>query len=558
MSGRMHILMISCILVYAAGGTGAFGQPPIVPPPGQTQLNEAYYYSTIGQEMAQQAKLRQAKAAAPAKVGRWGRFEMSLVNRGKFADPCTDVTLSVTCESPDGQTVEFQGFYDGNDTWRIRFMPDRVGTWRYEASFSDGAVGRKGTFECVPSEIPGMLAAYKPNPIWFACAGEKPVVIRSFHVGDRFFADADNSVTGDKWSAARREAFLDWAQGQGYNMLSVASCYLNRDSGGRGKGWNTPDLWDAKWQRPNPREYQRMERVLDDLAARRIMVYPFAGFFGRDSDFPKDKGKEDLYIRYTLARLGAYWNVLFMVGGPEPMLKGKPYLSEDEIHRFGRKIELLDVYGHLLSVHNPTGDDAFKEADWTSYGVLQGPKTVRRRKLSRGLLQNHREARPLYAQETLWPGNIYHPRYDADDIRKNACVMMMCAAAINFADMSGNSSSGFSGTLDLDRKIQRRHDTVKQVWDFFEKVPFHRMKPRPDLASRGYCLADEGKEYLVYLERSHAVSVKIEGGPCKVTWINAQDTTDRRDGGLTESGEDLKPPTGADDWLLHLVHSAGT
>ncbi|MBN2128315.1 MAG: DUF5060 domain-containing protein [Sedimentisphaerales bacterium] len=555
MSGRVHILMISCILVCAAGGAGAVGQPPIVPPPGQTQLNEAYYYSTIGQEMAQQAKLRQAEAAVPAKVGRWGRFETSLVNQGEYADPYTDVTLGVTCEGPDGESVEFRGFYDGNDTWRIRFMPDRVGTWRYEASFSDGSVGRKGTFECVPSEIPGMLSGYKPNPIWFAYAGEKPVVIRSFHVGDRFFADADNSVTGDTWSPARRKAFLDWAQAQGYNMLSVASCYLNRDSGGRGKGWNTPDLWDAKRQRPNPREYQRMERVLDDLSARRIVVYPFAGFFGRDSDFPKDKGQQDLYLRYTLARLGAYWNVLLMVGGPEPTLKGKPYLGEDEIHRIGRKVESLDIYGHLLSVHNPTGDDAFREAEWTSYGVLQGPKTVRRRKLSRGLLQNHHEARPLYAQETLWPGNIYHPRYDTDDIRKNAYVMMMSAAAVNFADMSGNSSSGFSGTLDLDRKIQQRHDVIKKVWDFFEKVPFHRMKPRQDLVDKGYCLADEGKEYLVYLERSHTVSVKIDGGPCKVTWINAQDTTDRRDDGSTESGQDLKPPAGADDWLLHLTHS---
>jgi len=552
MSLRVQILLISCVMVCAAGGTGAVGQPPIVPPPGQTQLNEAYHYSTIGQEMAQQAKLRQ-EAAAQVKVGRWDRFEAALVNQGEYADPYADVTLSVTCETPDGQTLEFRGFYDSNDTWRIRFMPTQVGMWRYEASFSDGSAGRKGTFECVASDVPGMISAYKPNPIWFAYAGEKPVVIRSLHVGDRFFADADNSVTGDKWSAARRKAFLDWAQAQGYNMLSVASCYLNRDSRGRGQGWNTPDLWNAQKQRPNPREYQRAERVLDDLASRRIMVYPFAGFFGRDSDFPKDKGKQDLYIRYALARLGAYWNVVFMVGGPEPMLKGKPYLSEDEIHRLGRKIESLDVYGHLLSVHNPTGDDAFKDADWTSYGVLQGPKTVRRRRLSRGLLQNHHEARPLYAQETLWPGNIYHPRYDTDDIRKNAYVMMMSAAAINFADMAGNSSSGFSGTLDLDKKIQRRHDIVGKVWDFFEKVPYHRMKPRQDLVDKGYCLAEEGKEYLIYVERPHAVSVKIDGGPYKITWINAQDTTDQRDGGLTESGQDLNPPAGADDWLLYLT-----
>ena len=524
--------------------------PPPVPP---KQQEEAYYYSTIGQEIAQTKLLPQVKAEV--EVGRWNRFEAALVNSGKYANPYTDVTLDVACEGPDGETVEFWGFYDGNETWRFRFMPDKVGTWRYEASFSDGSVGRKGTFECVESDVPGLIKAYNENPIWFAYGGEKPVVIRSLHVGDRLFADANNPVTGETWSVAQREVFLDWAREQGYNMLSVASCLLNRDGRGRGEGWNTPDLWDAERQRPNPREYRRAERVLDDLARRHIMVYPFAGFFGRDSDFPKDRRKQDLYIRYTLARLGAYWNLLLMVGGPEPLIKGKPYLSADDIHRLGRKIESLDVFDHLLSVHNPTGDDAFKEADWTSYGVLQGPKTVRRRRLSRGLLDNHHQARPLYAQETLWPGNIHHPKYSLEDVRKNAYVMMMSAAAINFGDMSGNSSSGFSGTLDLDRKVQPRHDAIEQVWDFFEDIPFHRMKPRPDLVDRGYCLAREGKQYLVYLERSHSVNLKLTGGPYKATWINAQDTFDQRDAGLTDSGQNLTPPRGADDWLLHLTRA---
>ena len=81
--------------------------------------------------------------------------------------------------------------------------------------------------------------------------------------------------------------------------------------------------------------------------------------------------------------------------------------------------------------YNPTGDDPFKDMDWTSYGILQDPKTTDREKLSRGLLRNHHPAKPLYAQETLWPGNKYHPQYTADDIRKNAYVMMMSAAAIN-------------------------------------------------------------------------------------------------------------------------------
>jgi len=488
------------------------------------------------------------------KVGRWGLFETEVRNEKSYTNPYQDVTLGVFYTKPDGGTVRFWGFYDGADGWRVRFMPDQVGTWRYEAAFSDGSPGAAGTFECVPSDLPGMLSVHEENPIWLGFKGGAAPVIRSLHVGDRFFADGPNTMTGEVWSEQQRTAFLDWAQGQGYNMLSIASHYLNRDTKGRGRGWNTPDLWDAREQRPNPREYQRMERILNDLAARRIMVYPFAGFFGRDSDFPRDEKKQELYLRYTLARLGAYWNVLLLVSGPEPLLnKAKPVLAEDQIHRLGRRIQELDVFGHLLSVHNPTGDDHFRDADWTTHGVLQGPKTLDRKRLSAGLLKNHHAAKPLYAQETLWPGNQYHPKYSPDDIRKNAYVMILSGSTINFADMDGDSSSGFSGTMDLGRKVQERHDIIKAVWDFFKTVPFARMKPRPDLVDNGYCLAEPGRQYLVYLESPGAVTVRVPRGNYDAKWINARNTKDVRDGGLVKTAGPLTTPQDGDDWLLWVI-----
>ena len=496
------------------------------------------------------------QAETAEKVGRWGVFEKAVGNGKDYANPFEDVTLDVVYTKPEGSTVRFWGFCDGDHTWRMRFMPDQVGTWRYEAAFSDGTPGAAGTFECVTSDLPGMISVYEDNPIWFGCKGGPPVLVRSLHVGDRFFADGPNPLTSEAWSEGRRTAFLDWAGAQGYNLLSVASHYLNRDSRSRGKGWNTPDLWDAQTQQPNPGEYRRLERILDDLASRRIMVYPFAGFFGRDSDFPRDEKKQELYLRYTLARLGSYWNVLLLVAGPEPIIKGKPYLTVDEINRLGRWIKELDVFGHPLSVHNPTGDDPFRDSDWSTYGVLQGPKTRDRSKLSVGLLKNHHAAKPLYAQETLWPGNKFHPQYSLDDVRKNAFVAILCGATINFADMNGDSSSGFSGSMDLSQKVQPRHDVLRAVWDFFETVPFYRMKPRPDLVDNGYCLAEPGRQYLVYLESPGTVTVRVQGGPYRAQWIDARRPQDVRDGGTTATGQALVTRQGMDDSLLYLTRMA--
>jgi hypothetical protein len=494
--------------------------------------------------------------AQTVQVGRWDRFEATVPNSRRYADPYADVTLKVTYTCPDGRRVAFWGFYDGGTTWKIRFMPDQLGTWQYEAVFSDGAPGIRGSFACVPSDLPGMISQDAANPQWFGFRGGRHLLVRSFHVGDRFFAA--------NWSSPKRAAFLDWAQGQGYNMLSIASFFLNRDQEGRGRGWKTPALWPL-----DAAEYRKMEAILDDLARRRLLVYPFAGFFGRAARCPTEPADQSRYLRYMLARVGPYWNLLWNVAGPEPLLRGKTYLTAEQIHRLGEEIRRLDPFGHLLSVHNPTGDDPFRDASWASYGTLQGPKTKDLATLSQGLLRNHHPSRPLYAQETLWPGNENHPAYTAEEIRKNAYVILMSAATLNYADMDGNSSTGFSGTMDLadpaprtsggaGTLVQVRHDIVRKVWDFFETVPFYRMNPRPDLCDRGFLLAEEGKRYLGYLPSGGAMNIRVSGGSFTVKWINARNPMgDQRSSGTTRDGRDLTAPD-ENDWLVHLERRAPT
>jgi hypothetical protein len=478
------------------------------------------------------------------RVGQWDRFEVAVKNSKSYRDPYRDVTLNVTYEDAKGRKVDLWGFYDGDQTWRLRFMPDRIGAWKYNAAFSDGSGQISGTFECVPSDIEGMISADQTNPMWFGYKGGKHVLVRSFHVGDRFFAE--------NWPGRKREAFLDWAQGQGYNMLSVASHYLNRDSEGRGRGWKTPDLWPL-----NAAEYRKTEAILNDVAGRGMMIYPFAGFFGQSSDFPTDRQEQTQYIKYTLARLGPCWNVLFNVAGPEPVLKPGAFqnaMKPADINRLGGQIHKLDVFGHLISIHNPDGDDPFKDEDWLSFVTLQGWKGTDLRNIYEGMLKNHPQAKPLYAQEVFWPGNKYHNLRSEADIRKKAFVLMMSAAAINFADMDGNSSTGFSGGMDLSERKQARHDIVRKVWDFFETIPFYRMRPNPRVADNGFCLSKEGEYYLVYLPDGGDVNVSLKApGRYEATWINAQDTSDRRPLGWVEGAHRFSAPEGGDDWLLFLT-----
>lgn len=471
-------------------------------------------------------------------VGKWGRWEYVTTGIGSYRDPYSDVTLDVTLTRPDGRQVKWWGFYDGDRKWRIRFMPDQVGVWRYAAAMSDGSMGlQSGSFECIDSGLPGMLCVDESNPIWFGRRDFGPVQLRGLHVGDRFFAE--------NWPHSRRVEFLEWVKQNDYNLLSIASHYLNRDAEGRGRGWQTPRLWP-----PNADEFQRLERMLDNLADRQISIFPFAGFFGQQSNYPMETSDQELYVRYVLSRLGAYPNMLFNVAGPEPNLKNS-WMSHADVQRLGRFIRDLDPLDHPRSVHNRTGEDPYRNSDWTTYGTLQGPKTVDRTKLSRGLLESHHDNKPLLAQETLWSGNKYHPDYTENDLRKNAFVIVMSGATLVFGDMAGDSSSGFSGTLDLEHRRQSEHDIVKGVWDFFESeaIPFGRMRPRQDLVDSGHCLADSGQAYLVYLENGGDVQLNVADGDYRAIWVNARNTSERLDGGRTSKGAKWTAPDSM-DWLL--------
>ena len=443
-------------------GTRAYGGLSPAPVPGQSPTkttDEAYYLSTAYVEQVLGAIYNRPRSAA---TPLWGCFETVVTNARSYDNPFEDVTLDVKLTKPDGTIVNFWGFYDDSPApagvWRIRVMPDQTGTWHYETRFSDGTGQTSGSFLCVgassgavsPAQAragvscawpPGLVLPYKNNPIWFGFKNGRAVLVRSLLVGDRFLADSDNAVTKQSWSPAQRSAFLDWAQKQGYNMLAVPDCFQNENAQGRGRGWNTPVLWDAKRQQPDCGAYRRLETVLDDLAERQMLVYPIGGFLSRSPNFPANEAKQDLYIRYTLARLGCSWNLLLNVDGPSAL----------KIPDFGTQVR--KQFQNEFAAVNPQA---------VICRELEGPAATNLSLLSRFVLQNRDEIRPLYAFDALWPGNNRHPQYTPTELRKCAYVLMMSGATINFADMNGGFDSGLSGTLDLKQKVQSRHDSPQE------------------------------------------------------------------------------------------------
>ncbi len=488
------------------------------------------------------------------KVKQYQLFEISLSNETAYTDPVGDVELLVEIKTPDGRKLVHYGFYAGDTQWKIRFSPDVPGVWTYRAHFSDRSGELSGTFACLASGDAVKVTKNEFNPFWLGKEGNPKTLFRSFHAGDRFFAfnwdDPSNPGDGNK-----RTLFLDWLQKNKYNMLSVASFFSNRDLPGRGKEWDTPKLWPI-----DPLEYQKMEVILDDLKDRGITVFPFAGFFGAMGEWPTEWEDQQIYVKYLLACYGHYPNIIFNIAGPEPFWQEHAYKNSmhmADIRRLGLLIDSLDIHRHILTVHNEKRatqyGDPFIDEPWMDMSTLQGPTTASIEKLYSGLSMNHRRNKVCYAQETLWAGNKYHPDYSLDQLRKNTYAILFSGCILNFADNDGNSSTGFSGNLDLSNVKQEKHDVIRKVFDWFEGIPFYQMTIRQDVVNFGYCLANEGVEYYVYLDTAAKFEFYVDFPYSFSTeWINAKNTADIRKGPAIKAKTTFETPVGGDDWILHV------
>ena len=239
--------------------------------------------------------------------------------------------------------------------------------------------------------------------------------------------------------------------------------------------------------------------------------------------------------------------------------EAESYFGTGTLRRLGKEIAASDVFGHLLSVHTKDIDRhhggvyPFRDEGWNSNVTFQGLETYSLDEKGRVLRKQHTGRQPVYAQETIWVGNDLQARgFSLEDLRKGMWVHMMSATAFNNGDMDGNNTSGFSGSLDFADKVQARHDIPKMIWDFMETVPFYQMRPRQDLVTEGFCLAEAGAAYLVYLPNGGRTDVDVERGRTyEVTWVNARNPAKQAPGGKTKDGRGLRAPD-TDDWVLHL------
>jgi len=142
-------------------------------------------------------------------VGEW-----TLQSKTPYKNPFINVTVDATFTSPSGEKFTVPGFYDGEDTWRVRFNPNEVGRWKFNI-FSRPAnpdLMQEGEFKVTHGEARGFLKA-TPGCAWgFHYESGEPV----FFLGDTVY-----NLFGMAHCGGPVASFLKRRAQQDFNILRV-------------------------------------------------------------------------------------------------------------------------------------------------------------------------------------------------------------------------------------------------------------------------------------------------------------------------------------------------
>ncbi|HVU38465.1 MAG TPA: DUF5060 domain-containing protein [Opitutales bacterium] len=282
-----------------------------------------------------------AANAGPATVEQWGVYELTLPGPAS-GNPFTDVDFSANF-TQGGTTVKVDGFYDGDGVYRVRFMPDKTGDWQYTTASN-------------VAELNGKTGAFAVTPT----TGNNHGPVRVAHTYHFAYADGtpyrELGTTSYGWASApddMEEQTLKTLAAAPFNKIRM-EVFPDTNSTGRFAPKLYPYLKtaDGRWDytRFDPAFFQHYEKRLGqlrdlDIQADVILFDPY----GNNPGLNMGRANDDRYLRYVVARFGAYRNVWWSLANEWDLMRAK---TEADFAHYGELVSADDPYHHLLSIHN--------------------------------------------------------------------------------------------------------------------------------------------------------------------------------------------------------------
>jgi hypothetical protein len=441
-------------------------------------------------------------------IERWGIFELAL-NGPEGGNPFVDVKLSAEFRQR-GRTFEPEGFYDGNGTYRIRFMPDSTGRWTYMTKSNRRELnGKKGRFTCVrPSE--GNHGPVGVHKTWhFAYADDTPY----FQIGTTCYAWAHQGNAMEEQTLAT----LKEAPFNKMRMCIFPKSYSYNKNEPEFYPFEGTPLKDWDYSRFNPEFFRHFEKRVGDLRdlgieADLILFHPYDRWGFEDMDSETD----DRYLRYIVARLAAYRNVWWSFANEYDLMKSKKMADWD---RFFQIVQKYDPYQHLRGIHNCRGFYDHNKP-WVTHASIQSSA------LERGIEWRNTYKKPIVFDECKYEGNIPQGwgNITAQELTHRFWLGTIGGCYVGHGETYKHPKDllWWSKGGVLRGQSPARIAFLKKI---MEPTPFAEMEPR-ELSNGNYVLSKTGELYFIYFTNPTATTLELPGsGTYKVDSIDTWNMT---------------------------------
>ena len=308
----------------------------------------------------------------------WQEVEIVLTATQKYANSYTDVDVQVDFIHENGTSLRRPAFWDGGQTWKVRFAsPLTEGEWNWRSQSSNvdsGLQGQSDSFDCGPN--PEVTHRFYRHGFWRMSSGKRSLV----HADGYPAILAADTAWGIPWRATEEQCQV-YAQDRhrkGFNAVMLMSVQPDmRAQGPRDRsideGFDVgfEDLPNGHINELNPAYFQYLDRLIGILLENEIVPIfqpVFFGFGWKGLDVagpvlpPADYAR---YCRYLVARYGAR-PAIYLVGGD-----GSGY--EPQVPVGGEEIQKWDAYEQPTGIHyRPHADNcAWQSSEWLDFQWCQ-------------------------------------------------------------------------------------------------------------------------------------------------------------------------------------------
>lgn len=465
------------------------------------------------------------------------------VRPGVAGNPFTGASLTGAFRPENGEKRNVEGFCDAEDgsVYRLRFMPQRAGKYDYTVTLKHGenSSTHSGTFTAKDGKRRGCVRVDEKHPWHFVYEG----------TGEHYFWNGTTTYYLLGWlDESVIRAAIDRLALLKVNRIRVALCARTPD----GRRWDEPQVMNTDtfrfrlnpWvaERPDSLEnpgfdvtrfnlpfWQKAERAVRYARDRGVNVSLLFFLDGQDPGVdPFGKARagcddETRYYRYAVARLAALSNVMWDVTNEYHLFRTEPWVESR-----GKLLKEIDPYQHVTSVHGHA-DYRFRTSPWSDFAMYQSwDENGGHEFLLKMRREQARTGRPMpqineeYGYEdhypTRWGGGRKSPARSADNRRRLAWGMYMAGGYQTTGERADQGTGRGSDTGG--GWINGRGDTsmtmlegYAHIVECFSSVALWRMDPHDDLVTPGaYCLAEPGREYLVYLPEGGQTTLTLAPG----------------------------------------------